>query len=374
MLATTVVLACRPCGSDRWQKNGHTQRGAQKALCLECQRTFILLTCQTRAPRKLSNHSIVKLGCPVVFAGLQVIDGKKFAQKLLAVTIFSCPRSNDFASIEASFPPDHSSVAFPSCYILRTAMPMSFKPHPGFRLLTASILALLGIVSSIDAETTSASGAIAISSLPYPITQPGTYYLVGDLSISNQNAIVITAANVNLDLNGHLLSDSSGLANASTGIYITTDHVTVHDGRVSGFTYCVTTVGNQCRIENVTVDGATYCGICSPGANTVIHRCHVTNTGGNTIWADASAYGILVYNASIRVLDCDVSVMTPRSGGASGGIVYIYGDAGMLVGNRVRSCASGIIISSTATKYRDNLCTADVTTPYTGGTDAGNNN
>ena len=42
MLSTTMTHACRHCGSERLQKNGRTQRGAQRALCLDCQRTFTL--------------------------------------------------------------------------------------------------------------------------------------------------------------------------------------------------------------------------------------------------------------------------------------------------------------------------------------------
>ena len=42
MISTTVVHACPRCGSERLQKNGHTQRGAQRARCVECQRTFTL--------------------------------------------------------------------------------------------------------------------------------------------------------------------------------------------------------------------------------------------------------------------------------------------------------------------------------------------
>ena len=43
MIATTVVHACRHCGSERLKKNGHTVRGAQRAKCLECERTFTLV-------------------------------------------------------------------------------------------------------------------------------------------------------------------------------------------------------------------------------------------------------------------------------------------------------------------------------------------
>ena len=42
MLSTTLTHACRHCGGERLQKNGRTQRGAQRALCLDCQRTFTL--------------------------------------------------------------------------------------------------------------------------------------------------------------------------------------------------------------------------------------------------------------------------------------------------------------------------------------------
>ena len=42
MISTTVVHACPHCGGERLQKNGHTQRGAQRARCVECARTFTL--------------------------------------------------------------------------------------------------------------------------------------------------------------------------------------------------------------------------------------------------------------------------------------------------------------------------------------------
>ena len=42
MFATTVVHVCPQGGGERLQKNGHTQRGAQRARCLDCQRTFPL--------------------------------------------------------------------------------------------------------------------------------------------------------------------------------------------------------------------------------------------------------------------------------------------------------------------------------------------
>ena len=42
MISTTVVHGCPHCGSEHLQKNGHTQREAQRARCVECRRTFTL--------------------------------------------------------------------------------------------------------------------------------------------------------------------------------------------------------------------------------------------------------------------------------------------------------------------------------------------
>ena len=42
MLSTTVVYACPHCGGEHLQKNGRTEHGAQRAKCVDCQRTFTL--------------------------------------------------------------------------------------------------------------------------------------------------------------------------------------------------------------------------------------------------------------------------------------------------------------------------------------------
>ena len=42
MLSTTLVHCCPHCQGERLYKNGHTVRGAQRAKCKDCQRTFTL--------------------------------------------------------------------------------------------------------------------------------------------------------------------------------------------------------------------------------------------------------------------------------------------------------------------------------------------
>ena len=43
MLSTTIVHVCSRCGNERIRKNGHADNGAQRAKCLDGERTFILL-------------------------------------------------------------------------------------------------------------------------------------------------------------------------------------------------------------------------------------------------------------------------------------------------------------------------------------------
>ena len=42
MLSTTIVHVCARCGSEKIRKHGRAINGAQRAKCLECERTFIL--------------------------------------------------------------------------------------------------------------------------------------------------------------------------------------------------------------------------------------------------------------------------------------------------------------------------------------------
>ena len=58
MLSTTVVHACRHCGSERLKKNGHTVRGAQRAKCLECGSTFTLSPKRPRYDQKFKDQVV----------------------------------------------------------------------------------------------------------------------------------------------------------------------------------------------------------------------------------------------------------------------------------------------------------------------------
>ena len=56
MLSTTVFHACPHCQGERLQKNGHTDHGAQRAKCVDCQRTFTLAPKGPRYDQKFKDQ------------------------------------------------------------------------------------------------------------------------------------------------------------------------------------------------------------------------------------------------------------------------------------------------------------------------------
>src|SRR5437870_4623321 len=55
----------------------------------------------------------------------------------------------------------------------------------------------------------------AISSAPYVISLPGSYYLTTNVSVAASNAITISANQVTLDLNGFTISSTAPVATGS---------------------------------------------------------------------------------------------------------------------------------------------------------------
>ena len=71
-----------------------------------------------------------------------------------------------------------------------------------------------------------------ISSAPYTITQPGSYYLTTNLTVASGDAIDINTNGVTLDLNGFTISSTSSFE-SGTAIYIS---FVSNGGNYFGFT------------------------------------------------------------------------------------------------------------------------------------------
>jgi hypothetical protein len=147
-----------------------------------------------------------------------------------------------------------------------------------------------------------------ISSAPFTISQPGSYYLTTNISVTVGDAIDITTNGVTLDLNGFTISSTAAsangnaiyltLANGNSDITIVNGHivsgVTVNNGTFEGPGFNNGIEANQAtgypfnvRVSGVSVSGCLGDGVNvgSFGANTA-ESCVVNAVGGAGI--DAS--------------------------------------------------------------------------------------
>lgn len=118
----------------------------------------------------------------------------------------------------------------------------------------------------------------------YKITQRGSYYLTGNITVStNAYAIEIAANDVTVDLNGFSVSTTTSVTH---GIYSTGQNCTLRNGTVRGFGgYGVELGGYGSTIEGVTVDSCSN-GIHA-GSRSLVSKCIARNNAAYGIYADS---------------------------------------------------------------------------------------
>ena len=154
-----------------------------------------------------------------------------------------------------------------------------------------------------------------VSSAPYTISAPGSYYLTTNLTVATGDAITIATNGVTLDLSGFTISSTAASA-TGTGIMLSSgwSDVTICNGHIrggvtnngsgvysgSGFAYGIYYSGNapaNVLVSRVSVSGCRFQGINLYAFNsTAVESCTVRTVGG---------YGIMA--ASIKgsvALDC----------------------------------------------------------------------
>lgn len=183
-----------------------------------------------------------------------------------------------------------------------------------------------------------------VGSLPYSITQPGSYYLTGPLSTVS-SGIVIRCSDVTLDLKGFSLSRVGG---AKFGIDIAgtdaapIENVAVRNGEVSGFFIGVAAE----HVRGCSFEALSCCSNSSSG----IQLLHATACRVRACRLSRNAVGLLASQSSA----CDISDCT-CSGNELIGISISDSD-----GNRVRGCRllnTGIVVGqSMGNLIMDNQC------------------
>ena len=232
-----------------------------------------------------------------------------------------------------------------------------------------------------------------ISSVPFTITQPGSYYLTANL-VSASSGIIIQTNRVTVDLMGFSITGDRGPIDQGVSIEGQTNapcrNVVVRNGSLHNFCYGVVLANTQnSRIEYLAVDGldqagfylvGNYNGICS--GNTIAHCSalggyrgvdffanYVGQCNGNTVSdclfkgntkeglalggrgecsrnvftrcmvQDNGNYGILLRAASDGSCGGNVIEMCTVSGNGGAGIQF-DGSAGAVGGNRVSQCTA----------------------------------
>lgn len=158
---------------------------------------------------------------------------------------------------------------------------------------------------------------------PVTITQPGSYYLASNISVSSGDIITITTNNVKLDLKGFALT-STDVNGGSRAIYLSGSltNITIVNGLIyssvtnngttsyggSGFGSGIYSYGTayNVRIKGVQVYGCRQYGIyLSTDTPTLVKDCTVNNIGASGITADmvldsSANVGGYAGNASIQ--------------------------------------------------------------------------
>jgi len=141
-----------------------------------------------------------------------------------------------------------------------------------------------------------------ISSVPYTISAPGSYYLTTNVS-SVSNAITIAASGVTLDLSGFTIDSTAAnsvIGGAAIFISGVISDISIYNGHIRGgvtnngsgsfsgpgFAYGI--VGGSCvnvLVSHVSVSACFHEGIYFGAANSVVEFCTVRTVGGTGITA-----------------------------------------------------------------------------------------
>ncbi|HVM48540.1 MAG TPA: hypothetical protein VMU04_10965 [Candidatus Acidoferrum sp.] len=185
-----------------------------------------------------------------------------------------------------------------------------------------------------------------IASAPFTITQPGSYYLTTNLTVSSGNAITIAASGVTLDLSGFTISSTAASA-TGYGIFINTSsgilrNITIANGFIqggvtnngsgvytgSGFGYGVYYSGvppANVLVSRVSVSGCLYDGIVlSSGYSTVVESCTVQTVGSYGIWASIVKQSSAFDCGLQAIYGLQVSDCLGQTSGSGGSGVYAY--------------------------------------------------
>ncbi len=175
-----------------------------------------------------------------------------------------------------------------------------------------------------------------ISSAPFTISIPGSYYLTTNLNVTGGSAIIVAAGGVTLDLNGFTISSTARSAEGC-GILLTNGacNLSVYNGHIKGgvtnnggvysgpgFLYGIRPDGTapfNTRVAGLSVSGCLMSGIhLAVGDSTVVESCTVRTVGGDGILASVVKSSTVVECGGSAIICDQVSDCAVRNVGGYG--------------------------------------------------------
>jgi len=178
---------------------------------------------------------------------------------------------------------------------------------------------------------------VPISSAPFTISQPGSYYLTTNLTVSGGDAITIATSGVTLDLNGFTISSTTNPA-SGTAVLINDGlrDITIQNGHIRGG---VTNNGSgtfsgpgfgegisfsgaaprNVRLNGVSVSGCRYSGInVGLSESSTVENCVVQTVGGYGIAANTIRGCVTLDCGGTAIYGQQVSDSRGESAGGNG--------------------------------------------------------
>jgi len=179
-----------------------------------------------------------------------------------------------------------------------------------------------------------------ISSAPFIISVPGSYYLTTNLTVSSGNAVTIATNGVTLDLNGYTISSTENPATTGYGILLNAglSDITIANGHIrggvtnngsgvyggSGFGSGIYDSGSalvNVRVKDVSVSGCLNYGIYLNIADlTVVEGCTVRTVGSYGIYASTIKASSAIDCGNSAIVGDEVSDCQGQSTGSSYGV------------------------------------------------------
>jgi hypothetical protein len=241
-------------------------------------------------------------------------------------------------------------------------------------LILLLMLALLAWANPAHAARSYDNCTGFVTALPAVISTPGTWCLNQNLttSITSGKAILIAANDVVLDCNDFRIDGlSAGAGTTTWGIVaMSQTHETVRHCNVRGFFrglyFPATTGGGRHIVENNVFNNNTWNAIDLEGADSVIRRNRIFDTGGTTVSSAATEAVAIVVAYSVDVIGNTISGVMPLSGtnGSPIGISLTSETTANISGNNIHGLVptgtgtpNGIVFNGASARVsvRDNI-------------------